>query len=76
MRSPFQFAIFGGVCLPPVSSLVAPRATTTVLPLNSFSSASLFNQYWKDFYPWGNTHNGGARMDAGHIQVRHLHSKP
>ncbi|KAK2601958.1 hypothetical protein QQS21_004471 [Conoideocrella luteorostrata] len=39
---------------------------TTLIPNNSFQH---FSTYWKDLYPWGTDHNGGARMDKAHISV-------
>lgn len=39
---------------------------TTVIPSDSFSS---FDTYWNYLYPWGTDHNGGARMDEGHVST-------
>jgi hypothetical protein len=39
------------------------------IPSTSFNSQTTFNSYWKYNYPWGNTHNGAARMDSAHVAV-------
>ncbi|KAL4958665.1 glycoside hydrolase family 16 protein [Aspergillus stella-maris] len=41
------------------------RATTEI-PTDSFND---LNTYWNYLYPWGDTHNGGARMDSNHVSV-------
>ncbi|KAF5242266.1 hypothetical protein FANTH_8714 [Fusarium anthophilum] len=42
------------------------RRATTEIPSDSFSS---LETYWNYLYPWGSTHNGGARMDKEHVSV-------
>lgn len=42
------------------------RRETTVIPADSFND---LGTYWAYHYPWGTDHNGGARMDDGHVQV-------
>ncbi|KAL1864180.1 hypothetical protein VTK73DRAFT_6091 [Phialemonium thermophilum] len=41
---------------------------TVVIPRNSFRH---FDAYWNELYPWGDTHNGAARMVPSHIRARH-----
>ncbi|KAJ4314506.1 hypothetical protein N0V84_008847 [Fusarium piperis] len=45
---------------------IEERAVTDI-PADSFSS---FETYWNYLYPWGPTHNGGARMDQEHVSVK------
>ncbi|KIJ25216.1 glycoside hydrolase family 16 protein, partial [Sphaerobolus stellatus SS14] len=45
-----------------------------IIPSNSFSSYSVFENFWNYLYPWGSDHNGSARMvgnssDHSHIAV-------
>ncbi|RBQ78317.1 hypothetical protein FVER53590_03906 [Fusarium verticillioides] len=42
------------------------RRVTTEIPSDSFNS---LETYWNYLYPWGATHNGGARMDEEHVSV-------
>ncbi|KAL4914000.1 concanavalin A-like lectin/glucanase domain-containing protein [Aspergillus aurantiobrunneus] len=42
------------------------RRATTEIPSDSFTS---LDTYWNYLYPWGDTHNGGALMDADHVTV-------
>ncbi|KAF5619243.1 pectate lyase C [Fusarium tjaetaba] len=42
------------------------RRATTEIPSDSFNS---LETYWNYLYPWGATHNGGARMDEEHVSV-------
>ncbi|KAG5808641.1 hypothetical protein H9Q74_011806 [Fusarium xylarioides] len=42
------------------------RRATTEIPSDSFNS---LETYWNYLYPWGATHNGGARMDKEHVSV-------
>ncbi|KAH7261141.1 pectin lyase fold/virulence factor [Fusarium redolens] len=42
------------------------RRATTEIPSDSFNS---LETYWNYLYPWGPTHNGGARMDEEHVSV-------
>ncbi|KAL3470352.1 concanavalin A-like lectin/glucanase domain-containing protein [Aspergillus californicus] len=52
-----------------VSCLSKPslqRRATAEIPSDSFESLST---YWNYLYPWGDTHNGGARMDSDHVSV-------
>lgn len=42
------------------------RRAETVIPADSFTS---LETYWNYLYPWGATHNGGAKMDADHVSV-------
>ncbi|KAL4939089.1 hypothetical protein BDV06DRAFT_199528 [Aspergillus oleicola] len=42
------------------------RRATTEIPTDSFADLST---YWNYLYPWGDTHNGGARMDSAHVSV-------
>ncbi|KAF4340870.1 pectate lyase C [Fusarium beomiforme] len=42
------------------------RRVTTEIPKDSFNS---LKTYWNYLYPWGATHNGGARMDKEHVSV-------
>jgi len=53
----------------PVVALT-PRATTTVIPSDSFTSSSLFSEYWSYNYPWGDSHNGAAVMDSSHVALQ------
>ncbi|CAG7565010.1 unnamed protein product [Fusarium equiseti] len=46
---------------PPIEA----RAVTDI-PKNSFNS---LETYWNYLYPWGPTHNGGARMDEEHVSI-------
>lgn len=39
------------------------------VPTTSFNSQTDFNTYWNYNYPWGNTHNGAARMDSAHVAI-------
>ena len=39
------------------------------VPTTSFDSQTDFNTYWNYNYPWGNTHNGAARMDSAHVAI-------
>ncbi|KAM0201246.1 hypothetical protein ACHAPA_002420 [Fusarium lateritium] len=50
------------------SSLRPPieKRATTEIPSDSFNS---LETYWNYLYPWGPTHNGGARMDEEHVSV-------
>ncbi|EJD53384.1 hypothetical protein AURDEDRAFT_157958 [Auricularia subglabra TFB-10046 SS5] len=41
---------------------LSSAASSVVLPTNSFSSYSTFEQHWKYLYPWGSDHNGSGRM--------------
>ncbi|KAF2094795.1 hypothetical protein NA57DRAFT_79966 [Rhizodiscina lignyota] len=51
------------------ASVLKPRATTAVIPPNSFSSSTLFSEYWNYNYPWGDSHNGAAIMDSSHVTL-------
>ncbi|KAL2857261.1 concanavalin A-like lectin/glucanase domain-containing protein [Aspergillus pseudoustus] len=42
------------------------RRASTEIPADSFNA---FDTYWNYLYPWGDTHNGGARMDSEHVTV-------
>ncbi|OJJ03868.1 hypothetical protein ASPVEDRAFT_135709 [Aspergillus versicolor CBS 583.65] len=42
------------------------RRATTEIPSDSFND---LDTYWNNLYPWGDTHNGGSRMDADHVSV-------
>ncbi|KAF4467479.1 glycoside hydrolase [Fusarium albosuccineum] len=62
----FVFALYSaGVSC---STLRAPleRRAVTEIPANSFNS---LETYWNYLYPWGATHNGGAKMDEAHVTV-------
>ncbi|EJD53377.1 putative glycoside hydrolase [Auricularia subglabra TFB-10046 SS5] len=51
------------VALVPLFIAVLASATSSVvLPTNSFSSYSAFEQHWNYLYPWGSDHNGSGRM--------------
>ncbi|TFK49571.1 hypothetical protein OE88DRAFT_1736577 [Heliocybe sulcata] len=50
----------------------AVLADTVTLPTSSFSSYSSFEQYWNYNYPWGDTHNGAARMVASSSDHDHV----
>jgi hypothetical protein len=39
------------------------------VPTTSFNSQTDFNTYWNYNYPWGDTHNGAARMDSAHVAI-------
>lgn len=39
------------------------------IPSTTFDSQANFDQYFSYAYPWGNTHNGAARMDNAHVSV-------
>jgi hypothetical protein len=55
------------------AAATSTRATvTTVIPSNSFSSYSLFEQYWNYLYPWGSDHNGSARMVGSSSNHAHI----
>lgn len=41
---------------------LASAGSSVVLPANSFSSYSTFEQNWNYLYPWGSDHNGSGRM--------------
>ncbi|KAI1500399.1 concanavalin A-like lectin/glucanase domain-containing protein [Biscogniauxia marginata] len=44
------------------------EAVRTIIPTTSFNSQSDFDADWNYHYPWGTTHNGGARMDKAQVQ--------
>lgn len=68
MRSiAFLFALHSvGVSCSDVQPPLEKRGVTEI-PANSFNN---LETYWNFLYPWGPTHNGGARMDQGHVSVR------
>ena len=51
----------------------AVATQTTVLPKGSFHSQAHFDKYWDYDYPWGNTHNGAARMTSSHCSLASGH---
>jgi galactan endo-beta-1,3-galactanase len=59
-----------------VSAGVRVQAQTTVIPSDSFSSVSRFEQFWNYLYPWGSDHNGSASIPIFHLLMRNsfLHS--
>ncbi|KAH8902583.1 glycoside hydrolase family 16 protein [Coniochaeta sp. PMI_546] len=44
-------------------------ASRIIIPSNSFTSTSTFNQSWSYNYPWGTDHNGGARMSPSQVTL-------
>jgi beta-glucanase (GH16 family) len=40
-----------------------------LLPKNSFGSNSLFNRFWNYSYPWGDDHNGTAKMKSEQVKI-------
>lgn len=53
------------ICLQPV---VAQTEWETVIPGNSLTAAN-FDTYWEWFYPWGDTHNGSAKMYVDQVTL-------
>ena len=48
-------------------SCICVSALAQTIPADSFSS---LETYWNYLYPWGEDHNGGARMYADHVSVQ------
>lgn len=48
---------------------VQDQASHTIIPSSCFSSQSEFEQYFNYNYPWGDDHNGAARMDEAHVSL-------
>ena len=44
-------------------------ASQVVLPATCLSSQANFDKYFSYDYPWGNTHNGAAKMDKSHCSL-------
>ncbi|GAA1564865.1 hypothetical protein GCM10009678_54910 [Actinomadura kijaniata] len=66
--------LLGGAALVPLTPRPASAAETweTVLPAASFGSYTAFHARWNYLYPWGDQHNGAARMygsPTDHSQV-------
>lgn len=61
-----KILLLGLSCSASASALQHHRRETTAIPSDSFSS---LDTYWDYGYPWGTDHNGGARMDEGHVAV-------
>ena len=61
----FLFALLSSTSTARAHPSVQKRETTEI-PSDSFSS---LDTYWNYLYPWGATHNGGARMDEDHVSV-------
>lgn len=59
--------LFTAVLLCLVLSNTGLGVWETVIPANSFSS---FNTYWNQYYPWGQTHNGSAKMETYQVHVQ------
>ncbi|EPQ54704.1 hypothetical protein GLOTRDRAFT_43607 [Gloeophyllum trabeum ATCC 11539] len=57
-------AAFATLLLSPPAS-----ADTITIPTSSFDSTSSLEQYWNYNYPWGDTHNGAARMSSDHVSA-------
>lgn len=48
--------------------IAAQSEWETVIPANSMTSAN-FDTYWEWFYPWGDTHNGSAKMYVDQVTL-------
>ncbi|KAK7448146.1 Galactan endo-beta-1,3-galactanase [Stygiomarasmius scandens] len=48
------------------------HAQTTIIPSDSFSSVSRFEQFWNYLYPWGSDHNGSGRMVGSSSDHSHI----
>lgn len=55
---------------PALASGTTPAADETMVAPDSFASMAALHRSWKIGYPWGNDHNGTARMEAERLSVR------
>ncbi|GJJ08945.1 hypothetical protein Clacol_003165 [Clathrus columnatus] len=62
--------LFFYVCF--VGKVLPVRADTVIIPSTSFSSYSIFEQFWAYLYPWGSDHNGSARMVGNSTDHSHI----
>ncbi|MEV0196004.1 family 16 glycosylhydrolase [Nonomuraea sp. NPDC050691] len=66
-----------GLSLVPAEAQAASRARArrsaatweNLVEKSSFSSTTAFNQEWNYNYPWGNMHNGAAKMLPGQVSL-------
>lgn len=48
---------------------IAKHTKTVVIPANSFANQTTFDQHWNYLYPWGDDHNGTARMKREKVHL-------
>lgn len=51
---------------------VRPGSTQVLIDPSSFGSYSAFESRWNYLYPWGNTHNGSAKMIGSSTDHSHI----
>lgn len=49
---------------------VAKHIKTVIIPTNSFADQATFDQHWNYLYPWGDDHNGTARMKEEKVKLK------